>query len=275
MMNFGKVLIIGKRSILSNELNKTIEGSLVFSSNEFENIKFYLENFNGLNIIYNTNFKSTLLNKKDINIIDFSNYSIHYLAKYITLFKKYKKNINCILFTSSCAVYGESTLADERDEYKITNLYSSLKVASELMLKKYLIDTNINLIFARIFNMYGEEENFSVISKILDSFKNDRIFNLNNNGEGIRDYIHVRDVVNIYKILLIKKFNGVINISTSKGISIKEVIEKSREIFKIQLLIKNDKNLDLKICIGSNRLLNEKFEYKNFINLFEYIKTFK
>ena len=143
------------------------------------------------------------------------------------------------------------------------------------MLRKYLIDTNINLIFARVFNMYGEEENFSVISKILDSFKNDKIFNLNNNGEGIRDYIHVKDVVNIYKILLIKKFNGVINISTSKGISIKEVIEKSQEIFNKQLLIKNDKNLDLKICIGSNRLLNEKFEYKNFINLFEYIKTFK
>ena len=45
--------------------------------------------------------------------------------------------------------------------------------------------------------MYGEEENFSVISKILDSFKNDKIFNLNNNGEGIGDYIHVKDVVNI------------------------------------------------------------------------------
>ena len=85
MMNFGKVLIIGKRSILSNELNKTIEGSLVFSSNEFENIKFYLEKFNNLNIIYNTNFKSNLLNQKDINIIDYSNYSIHYLAKYISI----------------------------------------------------------------------------------------------------------------------------------------------------------------------------------------------
>lgn len=275
MSDFGKVLIIGKRSILSNELNKTIEGSLVFSSNEFKSVKFYLENFNSLNIIYNTNFKSNLLNKKNVNTIDYSNYSIHYLAEYISLFKKYEKKINCILFTSSCAVYGERKLAHERDQYKINNLYSSLKAASELMLKKYLIDTKINLIIARVFNMYGEEENFSVISKILDSLKNDKIFNLNNNGEGIRDFIHVKDIVNIYKILLMKKFNGVINISTSKGISIKEVIEKSQEIFNKQLLVKNNQNMDLKICTGSNKLLTEKSEYKNFINLFEYIESFK
>ena len=275
MMSFRKVLIIGKRSILSKELNKTIEGSLVFSSNEFETIQFYLEKYNSLNIIYNTNFKSNLLNKKDVDIINYSNYSIHYLAQYLSLFKKFEKKINCFLFTSSCAVYGERILADEKDEYKINDLYSALKASSELMIKKYLIETNINLIFARVFNMYSKKDNFSVISKLLDAFENNKHFNLYNQGSNIRDFINIKDVVNIYRLLLIKNFNGSINISTGKGISINEILEKSQEIFNKKLFLNNFENSDLKICTGSNKLLTEKLGYNNLIDLFDYIKASK
>ena len=59
------------------------------------------------------------------------------------------------------------------------------------MIKKYLIETNINLIFMRVFNMYSKKIPFSVISKLLDAFENNKHFNLYNQGSNIRDFINI------------------------------------------------------------------------------------
>ena len=48
-----------------------------------------------------------------------------------------------------------------------------------------------------------------------------------NEGKSIRDFIDVEDVVKVYKVLLSKKFEGVIGIGTGKGISIKNLIKKA------------------------------------------------
>ena len=54
-------------------------------------------------------------------------------------------------------------------------LYGFDKPAHErffLMVKNYLINYNINYIVARVFNMYGGNDSFSVISKIINSYCN-------------------------------------------------------------------------------------------------------
>ena len=45
--------------------------------------------------------------------------------------------------------------------------------------------------------MYGGNDEFSIISKIINVYKDNSILNLVNNGEGIRDFIHINDVIEI------------------------------------------------------------------------------
>ena len=77
---------------------------------------------------------------------------------------------------------------------------------------------NFDLIIARIFNIYGLGEKVSLISKIINlKKKNKKIINFTNQNS-FRDFIHISDVVKIYKIFLTKKnFSGHFNIGSGKS----------------------------------------------------------
>ena len=78
-------------------------------------------------------------------------------------------------------------------------------------------------VIARIFNMYGEGDNFSIISKIINAKKNRLI--VNNNGQSLRDFIYVKDIAKTFKMLLKSKFCGEIDIGNGYGIKIKDIID--------------------------------------------------
>ena len=262
-----KVLIIGKRSNLSKNLRSSIKNSELISSEDISNLNLEINKYEKVNIIYNTCFNTHLLNKKGTDPIEYSNYSFHYLAQFINICQLYSSQINSIIYTSSCGVYGENKCAKETDHIKIKNLYASLKISSEYLLKKYLDCTNINLTFARLFNLYGGDDKFSVISKINHAIKNNKSFLMFDNGQNIRDYIHIYDVVEIYKLILNLKYKGLINISTGIGTSTKSIIEIAENHYKKKLKIVNDKSNDIKVSIGSNNLLRKKLNYNNFIDV--------
>ena len=50
--------------------------------------------------------------------------------------------------------------------------------------------------------MFGGIDNFSVISRIINCYKNKIPLNVNNHGKSLRDYIHINDVVNIYQKII-------------------------------------------------------------------------
>lgn len=265
------LIIIGKRSNLSNIIAKNNKNYKLIESKNIENLEFLIKNMDKVNIIYNSSFKSHLLNSTNTDPIDYSKYSFHYLSKFIKICERYHEKIIRIIFTSSCSVYGENEYASENDEIKISNLYSSLKISSEYMLKKYLGDKNINLIFARLFNMYGGNDQFSVISKIIFSIKNRKPFLLSNNGENIRDFIHIDDVASIYKLILNSDLKGVINISSGMGIAIKDIVKLTEEISQKKLIIKNQEKNEVKICVGSNKIITKNLNFTKFKSLREFL----
>ena len=273
MNKIDKIFIIGKRSILSKALNNSIKNSIVFSSKDLKPLEDSLKNFKKVDIIYNTAFKSSLLNQDNSDPIEYSNYSIHFLAEFISICIQNKENIRSIIFTSSCSLYGEKEKANENDEIKITNLYGALKASSEMMLKKFLKKSEINLIIIRLFNMYSNDDNFSIISKIINSLKKDTYLNLFNKGEGIRDFIHIDDVVNIYRLILESNFNGTLNIASGTGVSIKKIINVAEESSNRKLKIINNSISDAKICTGSTKLLCKEFKVNNFINVLDFIRN--
>ena len=74
------------------------------------------------------------------------------------------KNIKKILYTSSSSVYGSINnkvkILDQNNRY----IYSSTKLSCEMLLKNFSNKSKIDLDICRVFNLYGQDDNFSVIS---------------------------------------------------------------------------------------------------------------
>ena len=262
-----QIIIIGKRSNLSNCLNQYLKGCFVISSNDLYEIENKIKDLENINFIYNSFFQSNLLSSDGTNPIEYTNYSIHYLSQFVSLCNKYHSKINSIIYSSSCAIYGDNKFAKESDMMKITSLYAALKASSEYLIDKYLGNKKINLVYARLFNLYGGNDKFSVISKIVNSLKNSSPFYLINNGNNIRDFIYINDVAKIYKLIIESGLVGKINISSGNGIKIKKVIKIAEKISRKKLQIINKVKTDIHTCVGCNEIITNKLGFKDFTKL--------
>lgn len=267
-------LIIGKRSNLSKKLNKSIKNSALISSLEIENdvdmlIKYSLES--SINIIFN-NFQSSKLLNNSRDMEKYITKSILNTSKILDFFIKHNIKINKIIYTSSSSVYGNNKFCSEEDQVKPMNLQGSLKVANEELIKRVCEAHEINYTIVRIFNMYAGDDNFSIISKIKNSYLNNKILNVINNGKAVRDYIHIDDVVNIYKLLIDKKeeLPKKLNIANGKGMRIIDLLSHLR---KEGIIIKTDniERDEINASIADVALLNEFLDVEGFIDVEKYL----
>jgi len=153
---------------------------------------------------------------------------------------------------------------------KPLNLHASLKISNEKLIEKFCVENSIDYTITRLFNMYGGDDKFSIISKIINSYKNDELLTIVNNGNSIRDFIHIDDVVRIYKRLLEVKDIKIINIGTGEGTSVKHIIDflKNRNIILKTTTITRK---ELKISTADVHQLRKIYNQK-FIHVEEYIK---
>lgn len=269
-----KVIIIGKRSNLSNSIKKYLTDSIVLSTNQIKNLEEILIKNEKSTVIYNTACKSTLINQKTDPTL-FSYYSFGNLSEFIKICLKHETKVEKIIYTSTSAIYGNNNFSNEDSPCKINNLYASLKFSSELLLKRYISPSKIKLTITRIFNMYGGDDQFSIISKIGNAIKKNQSLQINNYGKSIRDFISINNVTEIYKLLILKDFDGIINVSSGRGYSIASVVKIAEEIFQKKLDIEHRKFDEIKVSIGSNEKLKKILNYKEFENISEYFRNFQ
>ena len=265
-------IIIGKRSNLTQRLLYAFDNSIAISSDnileEMESIDWSSHN---VNLILNQFQPATQLN--DLSLpIDYINNAIGNTAKILEFIRSKNININKIIYTSSSSVYGNNKSCHERDIYAPVNLHSALKVANEKLVIKFCQNANIDYTIARVFNMYGGADNFSIISKIINCYKKSQTLTLVNKGQSIRDFIHIDDVVNIYhKILSIQNL-PVINVASGKGESILSILnhlEKNQIILKTDNVISNE----ISKSISNNSKLLDIMNGYQFIDVKDYLVT--
>ena len=128
---------------------------------------------------------------------------------------------------------------------------------------KILIYLKKKLIIARLFNLYENDENFSFISQAILHKKIKKKIFLYNNGEGIRDFIKISDVIKYIKKLINSKFYGSIDIGRGgKGVQIKNLLDC------IDLKYVNKINTDeQKISIANISKLNKVYPGIKFYDL--------
>ena len=101
--------------------------------------------------------------------------------------------------------------------------------------------------------------------------KENKTLELINNGNSIRDFIHVKDIGRIYKIIITKKIkSGIYDLGTGKGYLIKDIIN----LIKFpKSKIKNLVNLDeAQNSIAKNKDLRKYLKNFKFENLNHYLK---
>ncbi|OHD96502.1 MAG: NAD-dependent epimerase [Sulfurimonas sp. RIFCSPHIGHO2_12_FULL_36_9] len=265
-----QTIIIGKSSNLSKTLSIKLSNYAVISSREIINNIDVLKEFKNkkINIIFNNFQPATELNTLH-NAQKYVTNSILVTAKVLDYFKDTR--INKIIYTSSSSVYGNNILCNEQDELKPLNLHASLKVANEKLVEKFSGDNNIDYTIARIFNMYGGDDNFSIISKIIKAYKTNQELTIVNNGNAIRDFIHIDDVVEIYIKLLGLKNIPILNVGTGNGVSIKTIIDYLKNN-QIEVLFKNINKNELKASTADNQLLINLIGEKTFKEVQQFLK---
>jgi FlaA1/EpsC-like NDP-sugar epimerase len=255
-----KTIILGKNSYLSNNLKKSISNSHVYSITDK---KLSELNFTNCNIIINSFYSSLKLEKID-SYEDFLKRSLYDLSIFLDKIKGVKSRK--IIYSSSSSIYNSINDYDFKDE-RNRKMYSSTKYNAENLIKNFCIKNKINLCIARIFNIFGGSEQFSVISKIINSFKNQKnTLKLINNGNSIRDFVHIKEVINIYKKIIKNNENGIVDIGSGYGTKINEIINYLGEK---NFTLKNIKKDEAQSSIGYNSIIsrNENNSLENFIKL--------
>jgi len=262
-------IVIGKNSNFSNKLKLSIKNVVLLSSKNIESELSAL-NINGtINIIFNNFQTASKLN--DISkAYDYIERALSTTALVLDFIKENTISINKIIYTSSSSVYGNNILCHEHDALTPLNIHASLKLANEKLIEKFAVDNDIDFTIARVFNMYGGDDTFSIISKIINAYKENTILHVINNGNGIRDFIHIDDVVNIYKVLLTCKGINVLNVGTGEGVSIKNIMDYLHN-HNIHIQTDSIKRDELKISTADNSILMEMIGAYSFIDVQKYI----
>ena len=269
-----KNIIIGKNSSITRYLCKYLKNTQVFSANQLN--KTYLnkntKSLKRINIIFNNFYPSKNLNTlNEKNYRKFCELSLEKL--FLILEGIPSSKINKIIYTSSSSIYRipEDLNNQSKDSFN-RELYSSFKLAAEKLIINYANKKKVNYYIMRLYNLYGNStDEFSFIEKIIKTKIHNKKINLINNGNSIRDFIHVKDVAKIYKKFTEKKAeNGVYDLGTGNGYLIKNIIDFSD--FQKSKIIKIDNINEIHNSIAHNsKLINFLKDYK-FLDLGKYLK---
>jgi nucleoside-diphosphate-sugar epimerase len=136
------------------------------------------------------------------------------------------QGVKRFIFISSCAVYGSSLLTSEGLECAPITINGIEKHLNERLITQFCSANGISYQILRVFNTYGGNDRFSILSKLKKALEGGHRFNLNNDGRAMRDFIHVRDVAAIvFKICTLNTTYSHINIGTGVTTKIADIVK--------------------------------------------------
>lgn len=167
-------------------------------------------------------------------------------------------HVKYIVFSSTAATYGEPEVVpiDEEMATNPTNTYGETKLTMEKMMKWCEKAFDLKYVSLRYFNVAGARESGEIgedhspethlIPVVLEAALGKRkaitVFGNDydtEDGTCIRDYVHVEDLIDAHLLALRYLQNGgksdVFNLGSSKGFSVKEIIEAARKVTNIDI----------------------------------------
>jgi UDP-glucose 4-epimerase len=141
-----------------------------------------------------------------------------------------------ILFSSTCAVYGNSDeIVDEECDCRPESPYGASKLMVEQILDDYATAYGIQPTVFRFFNAAGQHPDGSLteshspethlIPLALAARQTKRPMRIYGDGESRRDYVHVCDIAMAHLLALQSGVTGTYNLATGNSYSVNEVLD--------------------------------------------------
>lgn len=160
------------------------------------------------------------------------------------------------LHMSTDEVYGE-TIKGKCDEYSIlnpTNPYAATKAAAEMLVNSYKYSYKFPSVVVRANNVYGPNQYVEkLIPRFIDLVKKGEKLTIHGEGNSLRNFLHVFDLVDALDIIIQKgKIGEVYNIGSDDEFSVMDIAKKI-------LFLKNSENCiyDDKLVYVQDRLFND------------------
>jgi len=264
------ILVVGQRSNLSIKIYERLSNVVLLSTNDILNDENLFDKFKdkSITLIFN-NFQPAYKLNDLKDPLAYVNNSVLVTAKILSKIEN-ELCVNKIIYTSSASVYGNNNFCDENDILMPLNLHASLKITNEKLIESFAQEFDIDYTIARVFNMYGGSDKFSIISKIIKTTQNNQTLDIINNGSAIRDYIHIDDVVESYIMLISSKNINYINIASGLGISVKNILDYLK-LHNFIIKVKNISKSEIKISTSSVDKLSKLVEINKFKKVEEFI----
>jgi len=242
------------RSLLKLNHKVLIVEELDRNSNKFKNI----DTLDIVDCVGHNVFIGDLLNDKYKNKID---YIFHLGAcskttepdrEYImgvnlnyskTLFEYAANNNIKMVYASSASVYGSGNIfkEDQANESSL-NHYSESKLLFDNYVRENLNKVNSQIVGIRYFNVYGPyEQHKGVMSSVIFHFYNQikntgklKLFRGSHgysDGEQRRDFVYVKDTIDIKIWFMQNNISGIFNVATGKSRSFNDVAKSVLDFF--------------------------------------------
>jgi UDP-glucose 4-epimerase len=194
-----------------------------------------------------------------------------------------KAGVNKIVFSSTCAVYGEPKKLpiEETFETNPTNPYGETKLAVEKALKWFDRCYGIKYISLRYFNAAGASENYgevhdpethlipNILKVAIGQKEHLEVFGADYptpDGTCIRDYVHVIDIAlaHIKALNFLDGESRIFNIGCGGGYSVNQVIKAAENVTgkKIKVVYSERRAGDPPILVASSEKIQKELGWK-------------
>ncbi len=166
---------------------------------------------------------------------------VNIIGSLILLEKSVKYGVKKFIFSSTGgAIYGEDVPipTDETTVPHPVSPYGIAKRSVEMYLEFYKKEKNLNYVSLRYGNVYGPRQDPNGEAGVVAIFssrmlKNDEV-TIFGDGEYVRDYVYVKDVVRANLLALNENVSGIYNIGTGIGTSVNELFKMLAQITHYQ-----------------------------------------
>ncbi len=168
-----------------------------------------------------------------------------------------------IFISSGGTVYGNPVKLpiNEKHPTDPTSSYGIIKLTIEKYLYLYKILKGLNYKILRFANPFGERQNpfltQGLIAHLLYKIKNGESLEIWGDGKVIRDYFYIKDGArSIFKAMNDNSSNSIYNISSGKGLSINQILDRFRKVLKLNFDVKYmpGRKFDVKSNVLDNKL---------------------
>jgi UDP-glucose 4-epimerase len=143
--------------------------------------------------------------------------------------------VTSLAFASTNAVTGPMT-APKISEAAVLNPltpYGSTKAAGEMLMSAYTASYGVRCACIRLTNVYGPgmQAKDSIVARLMRGIRLGTTFEIYGDGNQVRDYVHVHDVVAAMKLALTsEQWSGPMVIGSGESLSVHEVVAAVRDV---------------------------------------------